>query len=328
MEAKNTIFTTSDRFNMAEAYRASRRVLVGHGAAGALFAMACSSAQAADTEVVSPSLRYRASRLLDADLQDGVASLWVGQGTVYAAPDPERPLLPLLGVVVVENRAAWTLAPHRYGLARKRLILFTGLDGQAPVLSFKNPFNGMVCRPFCVVERLTETVAPHEDKTAAASWRWELSGRQVTRTKTSLARRMNPLSPELWPHQSSGSVLTDGSMIRSSVDLAAVNLAPGPHHAPSHHSFEATPWYPWMLMGESHGNLVMDVCITAALDLGSIAPGLARHIERDHADVLRAPSAFESPVSDLYAEYARRHEPLRLTSNELHSPSNSAHGQI
>ncbi len=293
---------------MSDAFVATRRALIRSAAAGAALAATSARAAAPGADLADPAQALRASRRLDAALRDGAPTLFVGAGTLYAAPDPERDALPMLNLAVVETSSAWGLSDGRYALARKRLLLFTALGSDAPAVSFKNPFNGLLCRPFSTVETVHEVVTGDEAAAADRRAQWAWRDGRIVRTETGVEERPHPLDPVAWPHQSSGPRLRRRHVATSSADAAL--LAGASELRVDTVVQEAAPWLPWMLMGASHGGVVIETRTRTARSLAGLERELADLVERDFAEALTAPTRQAAGRDDAYARYGRSGQPL------------------
>lgn len=295
---------------MSAILQPTRRALMRSAVAGAALTASGHRAEAGSLDLADPAQALALSRRLDAPAADGERVLSIGRGTLYAAPDPTQSPLPLLGLAVVETSAAWALGDGRYGLTTKRLVLFTSLGGADCVVSFKNPFSGVLCRPYSAVETLHEEITGEHGKSADRGSHWSMSGGRIIRTATGVEHRSNPLDPQRWPHQSSGVELRTSYVAARSAPLAQLRTdRPLVVEAAV---TEAAPWQPWMLMGASHGGVVFETFTRTASGLAGLGSDLAALVERDHPDVLTPTAGQTLGREDTYVQYSRAGRPLSL----------------
>lgn len=118
----------------------------------------------------------------------------------------------------------------------------------------------------------------------------------------------NPVTPADWPKASTGAVINPSEHFVFFVPAAELEDRSRPWATMLGGFFRQTPWLPWMRMGQSGIKAVLfarshSYKITGGLD--NIPTSLRARLERDHPDVLEAPTEWaDAPLASTWGYYA------------------------
>jgi len=119
---------------------------------------------------------------------------------------------------------------------------------------------------------------------------------------------VNPVTPEGWPDSSTGAVINPSEHFTFFVPARELEDRSRPWATMLAGFFRQTPWLPWMKMGRSGIQGVLfarshSYKVTGKLD--NIPAVLRERLERDHPDMLQAPTDWEDgPIGSTWGYYA------------------------
>ncbi len=256
-----------------------RDVLVAIGAA--FSGIAAAGGQPAAVPAGSADFTDRWSEMLAylklrARTDDGDAWLWFFGSLELMVPGRKAVRLADLDGLNVRRvkRERSPAGEERFRKALWEAVVFSNPATGAIADLIRNPFNGRDVHPHhyregpthYVIDRLGRHIVPGPDAEprplspaearAAFPIEWKRSGDEVWVERTDHLDVVNPLQPAEWPLESSGERRQD--VINLTLHgrwSQATDRRPG--MAPADYSFTAvTAWLPWMLMGQSTGQVL------------------------------------------------------------------------
>lgn len=120
----------------------------------------------------------------------------------------------------------------------------------------------------------------------------------------------NALQPDKWPRESAGEMVRVSEMYTFFVDVAKIqdeSFTTLPFSGTWH---RITPWFPWMLMGQTPGHCQYACFHGSGQELDEVlSRPVLDYIEKHYAKYFKAPDAWEEPSLSSLEHYAREQTP-------------------
>lgn len=265
------------------------------------------------------------------------------EGTFFAVVGQQR-AIPLVGYVGFGSLQFKVLPDGSLRYRGKDATYYTDLATGKIIDEWRNPFTGENCKVHPYINARVRTTMPTAYPSEAFStdhYGWQISIGHATRKdergkayhgdRGSGERRpfvlpwkrvgdyymlgwdwalevVNPVTPEGWPDSSTGAVINPSEHFVFFVPAQELEDRSRPWATMLAGFFRQTPWLPWMKMGRSAIQGVMfarshSYKVTGGVD--NIPAVVRERLERDHPDMLQAPTDWEDgPIGSTWGYYA------------------------
>lgn len=263
---------------------------------------------------------------MDANLDETKSKYGSASGVVTGVRDGE-PLRDLFGFEVVSAARAWRQPDGSFRILHRETVLYTDLRSGDVLTEYLNPYTNERVRVVDVVNdpwnEHIEAFQPRPPSYGGLNKNTEvpreplkLDWSVVADGLASLERHIHlyypaALQPDKWPRESAGKMNRVSEYFTYCLPLADLQ---NPKKTTVEHTgtwVRVTPWLPWLLMGQSPGQILYHSTVNSFNDHGGFKPKVLAHMQKYHPEMLEPPekSSWEKPNLSSLEVYARDQKP-------------------
>jgi len=318
--------------DMVDRPGASRRALLGLGAASLAAAAAGCAARAPAKPVVArepvrfddPIWNREAAARLQADTT-GEQVYGHCSGPVFGVRAGEA-VRTLLGFEVFSTIRVLRQEDGSYQRMTKEVIFYTDPKTGAILDEWDNPYTGERVKVVDVANDpynwvISEFVQPppvpgvpsdgkakHGGKPYLLHWT-EFGPDTIVLSEDFNGWYPNKLDPAKWPRESSGPMVQSSELFRYFINRATLEDPTQTHVTHNGSWVRITPWLPWMLMGEAPGHILYDGIFHTTRTLDYYPPGVVERVKARYPQYLTAPTSWYGPSYSSIEHYAMEQKP-------------------
>jgi hypothetical protein len=247
-------------------------------------------------------------------------------GTVFGVR-PGEAIRPLFGAEVVSAARGWQQPDGSWRGLHRETVLYTDLASGEVLKEYTNPYTGEKVRVVDVVndpwnetfeefERAPPSygglnkTAPPPRKPLVLPWR-EVGAGIVSATRYVNLYYPSALQPDKWPRESAGKFNQVTEVFAYMAPLADVQDERKTSLVYTGTWARATPWMPWLLMGQAPGHMWYETTMQGFDSLDGFKPHILAYMEKTHPQMLEPPpkESWSKPNLSSLEVYARDQKP-------------------